>query len=224
MAGLVVLFAGFTLRRNLHLNPILKREGVLLALGLGRGGHDVEVLAKPFHRPTHQFGGINAREHFAFSIRQLVQRGHDIVADIGSLQGVVGPPESPHARHVMMRDVTVVEEIAGSILATARAALDRKIVSLRWANGLYVNTIGGTAHRRELHRAATGQSEIVDAEEIEILRQVGLPPPANRPAVQMVRVEHLRATVYQTPLGRVAQIGPGDRCRGIAKGVGAVAH
>ena len=126
------------------------------------------------------------------------------------LQRVVHPPYHPHARDVVIRDVAVYEKITRALLAPAAAALVLDIKGLGRANRLRVHAGGGLGNQLR----PLGQSGV----EGRILRS-GLSAPPNRPAMLVVDVKYLRASMYQPLLDRVSQVGTRDRSCGVAEGV-----
>ena len=58
------------------------------------------------------------------------------------LQGVEHPPDAPHARRVVLGDVAVEQEVAGSLLHAACAAFDLGVEALARAGVDGVDTIG----------------------------------------------------------------------------------
>ena len=123
------------------------------------------------------------------------------------------PPDHPHSSYIMMSNVAVDQKVADALLATPATALVLHIVALRWSNGLGV---GPGAHPRKQRRMLV-QAGV----EISGLN-TRLPTPSSSPAVDMVHVEHLGASVHYALLDRITQIGSGHGRRGIAECVGTV--
>ena len=69
---------------------------------------------------------------------------------------------APHARHVMVRDVAVIEEFAGQVLASAATAFRFKVQCLGRADDFHIDAIGLRPDDRILDRTIlTGRPEIV---------------------------------------------------------------
>ena len=109
-----VLMSWLTLRRHLHLNPILDgyldRIGFPIRLILG----DLEFLAAvPIDHRPHELIARYAALHTTDTVRQFDQRFHHICLKPRRLQRVVHSPESPHPRDIVLRDVAVEHELSG---------------------------------------------------------------------------------------------------------------
>ena len=127
-----------------------------------------------------------------------------------ALVGVVGAPEAPHSRDVVLRNVAVVEEVASGLLNAARAALDLKIKALARCLGLRVKPAGlGTLLLRRF--VETGVLVVERAVSLRVQA------PANTAAVQVVDVQHLAARVEDADLGGVAQVATRHWCRRVAE-------
>ena len=131
------------------------------------------------------------------------------------LPRVVHPPEGPHARDVVLGDVTVVQEVARGLLDAAGSALDLEVVGLARADGLGVEALRGRPDgRRVLAQPGVGV----------VVGRVGhgVEAPAVAAAVQVEDVELLRTDVHDPDLGRVGEVAPHHRGRRLTEGVGAV--
>ncbi len=113
----------------------------------------------------------------------------------------------------MVRHVAVDEKIAHALLAPAAAALRLGIIGLPRSDGLRVHARGrGGEEGRPLVQATVKPGVFC----------LGLLEPADGTAVDVMDVEHLRSTMDDAPLDRVAQVGPGHRRCRVSEGVGAV--
>ncbi len=112
-----VLVARLALRRHLHFDPMLDRHLGRRCLPIGLVLSDLERLAAvPIDRRADQLVARRAHLHAADAVRQFHQRLHHVGLETGRLQSVVHAPESPHARHVMLRDVAMEHELARQCL------------------------------------------------------------------------------------------------------------
>ena len=180
-----VLVPRLALRRYLHLHPILDGDLGWVGFPIGLVLGDLEFLTTvPIDHRPHELITCDTGPHTADTVGQFNQRLHHIRLKPGRLQGVVHPPESPHARHVVLRNVAMEYEFSGQRLQSSRTALDHLIINLRRPNGLHVETIRGVANERELHRTITGSSKIQVA-------VPGLTCPANGPAMEVMRMHDL---------------------------------
>ena len=114
----------------------------------------------------------------------------------------------------MLRDVAVVQEVAGTLLHAAGAALDLEVVRLTGADRLGVEPL----------RCGEGDRGLVETGVAVVERRVGVrvgaPPVAA--AVEVEDVEHLGPGVDEADLGGVAEVPAGDRGRRIAPCIGVV--
>ncbi len=106
-------------------------------------------------------------------------------------------------------------ELAGEGLQTAGSAFDDFVVDFGRTDRLYVQPIRRIADGRKLHGTVLGERRIE-------LARARLSGPADRPAVQVMGVHDL-GTADHAELGRIAEIGTGNRGRRIAERIGAVA-
>ncbi len=218
LAFLVFRMARFTGGRHPHLDPVLDvHDGRIgFPVGLLALVDDLELLAEPIDGRADQLVGRHAELHAALPVRQFRQVRHRVGMTRADLQRIVEPAVAPHARHVMVGDVAMVEELARQMLAAAAAALRLEVERLGGTDDFHVHTVGLRPDDRILHRTVlTHRPEVV---------RFGprAPLPADGPAVRMVGVKYLGSAVNQPPLDRIAQIPAGDRRRNVAEGVGAV--
>ena len=141
-----------------------------------------------------------------------LRRG-DPVAERGEvgLQGVVDPPEAPHARHVVLGDVAVEQQVANGVLDAAGAPFELEVVGLARSDRLGIEPVGGHLVLRVLVQPGVGV----------VPRRVGdrVHPPAVTTTVQVVDVELLAAGVADPELGGVTDVAAGHRGRWVAEGV-----
>ena len=98
----------------------------------------------------------------------------------------------------MLRDMTVKYELTGQGLQSTGPALGHLIVYLRRTDRLYIQPIRRIADGRKLYGTVLGQGRIE-------LAGARLSGPADRTAMQMVRMHDLRPTDHPE-LGRIPQI------------------
>ena len=77
----------------------------------------------------------------ADAIRQFDQRLHHVGLRARRLQRVVHAPESPHSRHIMLRNVAMEHELTGQGLQATRPTLNHLIVNLRRPDGLHIQPV-----------------------------------------------------------------------------------
>ncbi len=133
------------MRREHHLHPIL--DGDLDRVGFPIGlvfGDLILLAAVPIHCGADKLIRRSARLDLADAIRQFDQRLHHIGLGARRLQRVIHTPETPHARHIMLRDVAVEHELAGQGLQAPRSTLNHLIVDLCRPDGLHVQTVEGS--------------------------------------------------------------------------------
>ena len=218
LALLIVGVARLTLGRHEHLDPILDvhdhRIGLpvrLLALV-----DDLEGLAEPVDGGTDQLIRRDTLLHTAQAIRQLAHIRHRVGVRIADLQRVVEPAVPPHARHIVVRNVAVIEELAGQVLTATAAAFRFQVERFGRTDHFHVHPIGLRPDHGILHRA------VLSLKPMLFLIGARAALPTDGSAVRMVRVEHFRSTMHQTPLDRITEVATGHRGGRVTEGVGAV--
>ncbi len=210
-------------RRQHQLDPFLDRDLRNRLRPVGLLLRDIPFLVIPIHRLADQFVGGDRPGDSALAVRQFLEGRHGIGADrriIPGLQRVVDPPVGPHARDVMMRDVAVEQEITRQLLAEPRSALGLQIQRLCGTDHLDIHAVRGGPDHRVFDRAVGGGRQ----QFLALAVRFGLPQPADRPAVRMVGMEDLPASVHQPVFGGIPHVGPGNRRRHVTEGIGAVGH
>ena len=119
----------------------------------------------------------------------------------------------------MVRDVAVEEEITSQLLTETGAALRLQVECFGRTDDFDVDPVCLRTNHGILDRAVPrGRPEVHVVDRPRAAR------PPNGPTMRMVRVEHFRSTVHQAELGRITNVGTGDRRGGIAERIGAIAH
>ena len=125
------------------------------------------------------------------------------------LQGVEHSPDAPHARRVVLGDVAVEQEVAGSLLHAACAAFDLCVEALPRAGVDRVDAVGLGDLDRGLLQAGVA---------IAVGRvALGVGAPAVATTMQVIDVEQLGAPVHDAELGRVAEIALRDDRRRVTE-------
>src|SRR5262245_47542779 len=119
----------------------------------------------------------------------------------------------------MVRDVAVEEEVSGQLLAKTGSALGLQIERLRRSDHFDIDAIRLGTNDRILHRSVPRCRP-----QIHVIDRPRAPRPANGSTVRMVTVEYFRSAMDEAELRRIANVGPWDRRRRVAKCVRAVAH
>ena len=172
-----------SLRRKHVLNPILDRnlDGISFPIRLIL--RDFPLLpAVPVDRGADQLIGADRLLDLALSIRQFRQWFHHVGLEPGSLQRVIDPPEPPHTRHVVLRDMAMEHKFAGQRLQPAGSTFDHFIIDLGRSDGLHIQTIRGVVDQRKLDRTILRQRRIQ-------LAGSRLSGPTNRPTMQVVGMD-----------------------------------
>ena len=152
LLDLIFRLARQALRRHHVFDPVLDRNLDRVGFPIGLVLGDLVLLAaEPIDGPPHQLVRGDRRIHQALPVRQLHQRTHDVRLAPLNLKGVVDAPEAPHSSHVVLRNVTVEQELTGQPLQAARTPFNNFIIDLRRPDGLHIEAIGRTGLAEVFH-------------------------------------------------------------------------
>ena len=218
LALFIVGVARLTLSRHEHFHPILNAHDhrIGLPVRLLALVDDLEGLAKPVDRGADQLIRRDTLPHPTLAIRQFLQVRHRVGVRIADLQRIVEPAVPPHARHIVVSHVAVIEEFAGQVLTATAAAFRLQVQGFRRTDDFDVHPIRLRPDHRVLHRTIlAGRPEIVRL-------GAGAALPTDGPAVRMVGVEHFGPAVNHTPLHRLPEVTTSNRGGRVTEGVGAI--
>ncbi len=119
----------------------------------------------------------------------------------------------------MVRDVAMEEEVTGQLLAETGTALRLEVEGFGRTDDFDVNPVCLRTNHGILDRAVH-----CGCPEVHVVDRPRAARPPNGSTVGMVRVEDFRSTVHQAELGRIADVGTGNRRGGIAERIGAIPH
>ena len=121
---LIIRVAWLTGGRHKHLDPILDvhNDRIGLPVGLLALIDNLEDLPEPIDGRADQLVGRHAHLHPALTVRQFRQVRHRVRVGRTDLQRIVETSVTPHARHIVVRHVAVIEELARQMLTATAAA------------------------------------------------------------------------------------------------------
>ena len=174
--------ARLSLCRDKHLNPILDvhHDWIRLPVRFLTRIDDFERLSEPIDCGTDQLVRRDTKLHPTLTIRQFPEVRHAVRMGRTNLERIVETTIPPHAGHIMMRDVAVIEKLTGQMLTPAATTFRLKVQRFRWTDDFHVHTIGLRSDDRILHRTIRTHGPKI----IGLGARAPLPP--NRPTMRMV--------------------------------------